>query len=250
MADPIQPKKPAVPGAQKPPQKPANKQADSSPVMNEDENRSTQESEDGEDKGQPVDDNFQSEELGDQGEENKDPNDVLTEVDDEHPDGLAKPNMGKPGMNKPGMGQQPDQMNDDNGLDEDPMEEEGNHDYVKMTTHDGGKQFWYRDADTGRIIEKENAPDGHPDYDSGSALADLSQKVDMLMQKLEQLTGEDLESEVGMMGDQDPMMNQDDQGQMDEEDDLGPLGENNPAKKWMEMENLSIPNNPLVLLDK
>jgi hypothetical protein len=138
-------------------------------------------------------------------EKNKDPNDVLTEVDEEHPEGIKQP-----------MGQ----VSEEEKMGED-MESPDNLEYIKMSTHDGGKQYWYKDKNTGKIVEKDNAPEGHPDFDQGNSLAELAEKVDMLLDKISQLTGEDLSSEMSDQNsdqEMDQKMDQEMDEDMDSED--------------------------------
>lgn len=88
-----------------------------------------------------------------------------------------------------------------------------NHEYVKMTQHAGGKQFWYRDPLTGKIIEKPNAPEGHSDFDNSQVLNDLLSKIEGIEQQLQQILGEEPESEN--------MTNNEDQNLEQKEEELG-----------------------------
>jgi len=72
---------------------------------------------------------------------------------------------------------------------EDPEMEEGemiedDHEYVKTTAHDGGKQHWYKDPKTGKIIEKDNAPEGHEEYEHKKDIEALAEVVNDLADKV------------------------------------------------------------------
>jgi len=102
---------------------------------------------------------------------------------------------------------QMDQPMGTEGMLQDKMNEQlgDNHEYIKMTQHAAGKQFWYRDPMTGQIIEKPNAPDGHPDFDQASVLSELIQKVETLSQQLDQLMGNEGDLDQDDISDENEM---------------------------------------------
>lgn len=66
------------------------------------------------------------------------------------------------------------------------LDEEG-HEYLKSSDHDGGKQYWYKDPETGKVLEKPNAPKGHADYDMNPSIEEMSDQVASLTKMVKKL---------------------------------------------------------------
>lgn len=60
--------------------------------------------------------------------------------------------------------------------------------FVKTSEFEGGQQHWYRDRKTGKIVEKDTAPMGE---ESAEGSSDLAAKVEMVLQKLDSLLGQE-----------------------------------------------------------
>ena len=69
-----------------------------------------------------------------------------------------------------------------------PSDDSADLDYVGISEYDGGKQYWYKDKATGRIYEKDNAPEEHEDYDSSSSINELKNKISALEDQINKLT--------------------------------------------------------------
>lgn len=68
--------------------------------------------------------------------------------------------------------------------------QEQNMQYMKRTqTKDGKWQYWYQDP-AGKIVEQPNAPLGHPEYDTSSQVAQMSEKMDRIEAMLLQIGGQ------------------------------------------------------------
>lgn len=80
-------------------------------------------------------------------------------------------------------------------------EEEEELEYIKSSEYEGGKQYWYKDKD-GKIVEKDNAPEDHEDYnpegdesDYELLIAALYEEIQELKQKVEEMSGKEPKEE-------------------------------------------------------
>lgn len=67
------------------------------------------------------------------------------------------------------------------------------HEYIKTTKHNGGVQHWYKDPETGKIIEKEKAPNDEKNKDLEELVGvinDLADKVNQIEEEHNQLMEE------------------------------------------------------------
>lgn len=159
--------------------KPMNLKQDKEPdpQMSDDSKKLQPELEEKEDQDQIEDPSLSTEES--EGSEESDDEDVLHEVspEDEGSQTLY-----------------PEQESEDGEELQDSELGDQNLEYIKMTQHDGGKQYWYKDPTTGKIIEKENAPEGHPDFDNGGAVQELSMRIAELERVVNGLLGKTSQS--------------------------------------------------------
>lgn len=78
---------------------------------------------------------------------------------------------------------------------EEPVVDEEGHEYIRATKHEGGSQFWYKDPATGKYHEKENAPEGHEDFDHAPMMKEMMEQISTLADEITKLKQANVEKE-------------------------------------------------------